>query len=251
MDCHTASPDPSSLLARRKPVSLSPKLVLMKSKQTSPPSRLFPRSLIAFLMIVFQTGCSLFGVRTAEEANYQIIDAQDPFEVREYEALLVAETIVDANFDEAGNIAFKRLFGYISGANRAQQEIAMTAPVMALDEQPSDGEKIAMTAPVSGEKVALGWRFAFVLPAEYSLDSAPLPTSPEVKLALLPARRVAVVRYSGSRSEVAYDRNLESLRGWMRQRQLEAASSPRFAGYDPPWTLPFLRRNEVLIDIKS
>ena len=180
-----------------------------------------------------------------------MLQSEDRFEVREYGALLVAETLVDATFDDAGNIAFKRLFGYISGDNEAASEIAMTAPVMALDENRSGGEEISMTAPVTGQQTDLGWRFAFVLPSDYMLASAPVPSNPEVSLAQVPARKVAVLRYSGSWSETTYQKKLQLLQNWMRQNRLEAASLPRVAGYDPPWTLPFLRRNEIMIDIKN
>lgn len=210
-----------------------------------------PRPVFVLIIALLQSGCSLFGIRSAEEAGYTILVDQDRFQVRQYKALVVAETVVDKSFDEAGKIAFKRLFGYISGANRAQAEIAMTAPVMALDEDSTGGEKISMTAPVTGEKSTRGWRFAFVLPAEYSLQDAPVPTNPDVNLALVPARKVAVLRYTGSWSEPGYRSNLKLLQDWMHRNQFEAASLPRVAGYDPPWTLPFLRRNEVLIDIKS
>lgn len=207
--------------------------------------------LLVLMLALLQTGCSLFGIRSAEEASYAVLVDQDRFQVREYETLVVAETVVEKNFDEAGNIAFKRLFGYISGANRAQTEIAMTAPVMALDEDSSSGAQISMTAPVTGEKSAGGWRFAFVLPAGHSLEEAPAPTNPDVRLVQVPARKVAVIRYSGNWNEISYQSNLKLLQDWMLQNQFEAASLPRVAGYDPPWTLPFLRRNEVLIDIKS
>ncbi len=223
----------------------------MKPKRTSPSRAALPRSLLAGLIILLQSGCSLVGIRTTEEPNYAVLKQEDRFEVRQYEALVVAETLVDENFDDAGNIAFRRLFGYISGDNAAASEIAMTAPVMALDENRAGGEKISMTAPVTGEETALGWRFAFVLPSEYTLAKAPLPTSPEVSLAQVPARKVAVVRYSGSWNEQAYAENLELLRQWMQQNRLQADSLPRVAGYDPPWTLPFLRRNEVMIDLKN
>lgn len=151
----------------------------------------------------------------------------------------------------AGNIAFGRLFGYISGDNAAALEIATTAAVMARDENRASGEKISMTAPVTGQQTAEGWRFAFVLPSGYTLASAPVPNDPEVRPGQVPARRVAVVRYSGSWSETTYAENLALLQQWMRQNRLEAASLPRVAGYDPPWTLPFRRRNEVMIDIKD
>ncbi len=223
----------------------------MQVKPSQSSRRVFPRSLLAFFFVLLQSGCSLLGIRTADEAEYTILEDQGHFQVREYAALVVAETIVDTSFDEAGNIAFKRLFGYISGANEAEQEIAMTSPVVAIDENSSSGEKIAMTAPIIGEQSNLGWRFAFVLPAGYLLENAPAPTNPEVNLARVPERKVAVVRYSGSWSEVSYQKNLTLLRDWIRQNQFEAASLPRVARYDPPWTLPFLRRNELMIDINS
>ncbi|MBT8435617.1 MAG: heme-binding protein [Gammaproteobacteria bacterium] len=209
------------------------------------------RSLAAIFILLFLSGCSLVGIRSAEEANYSVLDNQDKFEVREYDAMLVTETLVDASFDEAGNIAFKRLFGYISGDNVSASEIAMTAPVLAVDENSSSGEKISMTAPVTGEKSGPGWRFAFVLPAEYTLETAPAPNNSAINLVPVPARKVAVVRYSGTRSETAYETHLKLLQDWMQQNRYQPDSLPRFAGYDPPWTLPFLRRNEVLIDIKS
>ncbi|MEM7564439.1 MAG: heme-binding protein [Pseudomonadota bacterium] len=209
-----------------------------------------PLAFLMVLVVLLQTGCSLFGIRTTEEANYSVLRNDDNFEVREYEALLVAETWVDSDYDEAGNIAFRRLFNYISGDNEIAAEISMTAPVMALDETDSSGKEISMTAPVTGQETSGGWRFAFVLPAGYTLETAPTPSHPEVTLVEVPASMVAVLRYSGSSTEEAYQRNLKKLQQWMQQNRLEADSLPSFAGYDPPWTLPFLRRNEVMIDIK-
>ena len=223
----------------------------MKPDMPFPMRTPLPRSLLALVLILLQTGCSLMGIRSTEEPNYSVLQQEDRFEVRDYETLVLAETLVDASFDDAGKIAFKRLFGYISGDNEAAAEIAMTAPVMALDEKQSSGENISMTAPVTGEETPLGWRFAFVLPSGYTLATAPVPGNPDVRLQQVPARTVAVVRYSGSWNETAYEENLKNLQQWMRQNQLEADSLPRVAGYDPPWTLPFLRRNEVMIDIKS
>ena len=223
----------------------------MNSKSTSSVPAQLLRPLLAGFIILLQSGCSLVGIRSTAEPNYSVLQSEDQFEVREYDTLVTAETLVDERFDEAGGIAFRRLFGYISGDNAAASEIAMTAPVMALDENRASGEKISMTAPVTGQETTQGWRFAFVLPAEYTLASAPLPTNPEVRLEQVPARRVAVVRYSGSRSETANAENLKLLQQWMRQNQLQADSLPRVAAYDPPWTLPPLRRNEVMIDIKG
>lgn len=223
----------------------------MKPNQVRPGGAKLPLALVTVAVILLQSGCSLVGIRSTTEPTYSLLQNEDRFEVREYEALVLAETLVDSNFDDAGNIASRRLFGYISGDNEAASEIAMTAPVMALKENRSSGEKISMTAPVTGQETSRGWRFAFVLPSGYTLAAAPVPDNPDVRLAQVPARKVAVVRYSGSWSETSYQENLKNLQQWMRRNQLEADSLPRVAGYDPPWTLPFLRRNEVMIDIKS
>lgn len=223
----------------------------MQAEQTPSIRTSLPLYLLAIVIILLQSGCSLMGIRSTEEPNYSVLQNEDQFEVREYDALVIAETLVDASFDDAGNIAFRRLFGYISGDNTAASEIAMTAPVLAFEENQSNGEKISMTAPVTGQKSVLGWRFAFVLPSGYTLATAPVPSSPIIRLEQIPSKKVAVVRYTGSWSETAYENNLKLLQDWMQQNQLKVDSMPRVAGYDPPWTLPFLRRNEVMIDVGS
>ena len=221
------------------------------SSHRSPTHRLHPRALLTALVLLLQSGCSVFGIRGTEQAAYSVIEQQDQFELRAYEPLVIAQTFVDGDFDKAGKIAFGRLFGYISGDNTSASKIAMTAPVIAQQPDFGVGEKISMTAPVTAEKSSLGWRFAFVLPAGYRLDNAPTPASEDVTLATVRARRVAVKRYSGWWNESSYRENLQLLQDWMQQNKLEADSQPRYAGYDPPWTLPFLRRNEVMIDIRS
>ena len=194
-------------------------------------------------------GCTLFGKRGGyEEAGYSAIENDDAFEVRQYEARVVVQTVVDADFKTAGNQAFRKLFKYISGNNRASSKIAMTTPVIA-DE--STGEKIAMTTPVMGEQQSTDrWCYRFVLPATYTLANAPQPTDPEVTLAELPARKVAAIRYTGRSSEQRMREKTAGLQAWITAHAYEATSEPQFAGYDPPWTLPPFRRNEILIEIK-
>ena len=198
---------------------------------------------------MLQAGCSLVGIRTAEEASYSVVESSGDFELREYAPQVLAETRVEADFDEAGRVAFRRLFDYISGDNSAGREIDMTAPVVA--DAGGDGEKIAMTSPVRQQAADTGWRFAFVLPSSYTLATAPSPTREDVNLVLESQKTVAALRYRGSWDETAFRQGAEKLRAWLAERRLEAVSAPRAAGYDPPWTLPFLRRNEVLIDVAS
>lgn len=209
------------------------------------------RPLGVALIAAALSGCSLFGIRSAEEARYQVLDAQGDIELRQYATFVAVETTVDAGFEDAGNRAFRKLFGYISGENRARKNIDMTAPVIASEADEIDGVSIEMTAPVIAEQDRRGWRYAFVLPAGYTMDNAPLPLPEDVSLAEIEPRRVAVLSFSGSWNAATFRDNLARLRGWIERNRLEAASSPRYAGYDPPWTIPFLRRNEIMIDVES
>lgn len=210
----------------------------------------FTLAILSVLSVAFITGCSIFGIRTAEEAPYKVLEAYGEFEIREYNELVIAETQVNASFGEAGRTAFNRLFGYISGENVPQTKIAMTAPVMADERAKPEGDKLAMTSPVIGEKQDMAWRYIFVLPAGYTLENAPIPSDPLVKISVMPSKKVAVLRYSGLRGDKSIRQKSDELIDWIQLRGLKIESKPRFAGYDPPWTLPFLRRNEVLIDVK-
>lgn len=211
----------------------------------------FPLSTVvgAICVSFLATGCSFFGIRTTEGASYVVIDKRDQIEIREYEELVVVETFVNTDYEEAGNVAFKRLFAYISGENVSNTKIAMTAPVMAKEGDAPAGDKIPMTSPVLGERRADGWQYSFVLPANYTLENAPLPANPEVKLAVIPKKKVAVIRYAGSWKEETMRENSETLAEWIQVNGLKLLSKPRSARYDPPWTLPFLRRNEIMIDV--
>ncbi len=206
------------------------------------------RTLAAALIALALGGCSLLGIRTIEEPAYVVLNTEDGIELREYETHVTVETTVDADFNDAGNRAFGRLFGYISGENRARQKIEMTAPVIASE---TAGETIEMTAPVIAAREQGSWRYAFVLPSRYTIDNAPLPLGDELRLVENKPKRVAVLTFTGSWRESNFSQQVERLNDWIDSQQLTAAAGPRFAGYDPPWAIPFLRRNEIMIDIRS
>lgn len=192
-------------------------------------------------------GCMLFGVRTVEEARYEVVEVAGDIELRDYAPVVVARTYVAvSDWDEAGGVGFRRLAGYIFGGNLAEESIAMTAPVLFA----SRGAELAMTAPVLRERDARGWMMSFVLPAEYTLESAPRPVDAKVELLLAAPRRVAALRYSGLFSEPAARDGETRLRAWVAERGFEEVGDPLFAGFDPPWTLPPLRRNEVWLEIR-
>ena len=204
----------------------------------------------SLLLVPLISGCSVFGVNTVEEASYDVLMSEDDFELRLYKPMVVAETYVEADFDNAGNLAFRKLFDYISGENTSSSEIAMTAPVIANQSTSDTGRNIDMTAPVLNERTDKGWRYMFVLPASYTIETAPAPINENVTLSTLPEKRVAVIRYSGSWNEKTNREKADQLEQWIAANDLTPASNPRWAGYNPPWTLPFLRRNEVMIDVK-
>lgn len=180
-----------------------------------------------------------------DEAPYQVLKEAGNFELREYAPHILAEIVVEGNLEDAGNKAFRPLFNYISGANRARAKIAMTAPV---SQEPS-GEKISMTAPVSQQRTRDQWAISFMMPASYTLATLPVPENPAIKLRQVPAHLVAAVRYSGTWSENNYQRYRQELEKWIRENGLKIVGDPVWARYNPPFTLWFLRRNEILITV--
>jgi hypothetical protein len=202
------------------------------------------------LILLVSSGCSVVGINNVEEASYTVVIKDDNFELRDYDPMVIVETTIDDDFENAGNKAFRRLFAYITGNNVANSEIAMTAPVIADPAGTSGGTDIAMTAPVLQQYSQGGWRYAFVLPADLTLETAPKPLDDNVKLAEVPAKKVAVVQFSGFWSEASMQDKTSQLKDWISVNNLTSSSEPRWAGYNPPWTIPFLRRNEVMIDVQ-
>lgn len=192
----------------------------------------YVRGLVTLIVITLLSACSMFGVRSVEEAPFTVVFEEGDFQLRQYSNYLVAETTVIADFDQAGNTAFSRLFGYISGENKTTENIAMTAPVMS-------------------EKQAQVWQYYFVLPQELSLSSAPSPSDPTVSIKERSSKLVATLQYSGLNNETIFEEKVSELNAWILSKNLTPVSLPSFAGYDPPWTIPLFRRNEVLIDVKN
>jgi len=180
-----------------------------------------------------------------EAAKYEVVKKDDKFEIRDYAAHIVAETVVDGGVEDAGSVAFKRLFRYISGGNRSGDTVAMTAPVS----QTPKGEKIAMTAPVGQRRAGERWVVSFMMPGSYNLETLPEPEDPEVTLRQVPARRMAAIRYSGFWSEKGYTENTAALTSWIDKMGLTIVGEPIWARYDPPFMPWFLRRNEILVPV--
>jgi len=187
-----------------------------------------------------------------KQQPYQLVHGYDDFELRRYPEHILAQVTTDGPFEDAGNRAFRYLFAYISGANQSKQKVAMTAPVV----QSDAGEKIAMTAPVVQQRLEdtvaqERFRVAFVLPEEFTAESVPEPTDPNVQLQTVPESLTAVIRFSGLWSQRRYDEHLEKLRQALAETGFTAVGSPRFARFDPPFKPWFLRHNEVLLDVEA
>jgi hypothetical protein len=181
-----------------------------------------------------------------EEASYTVIEKNGDFELRQYVPQIVAETIIEGDFDKVGNEGFSRLFGYISGNNTKKQSISMTAPVS----QEAGSEKIPMTAPVNQEKVGDKWHISFLMPSNYTLETLPEPTDKRIILKLIPSRNVAAITYSGTWSRSRYEEHKAILEKAMSNRKLKPVGEYIFARYNPPFMPWFLRRNEVLVTVE-
>ncbi len=182
-----------------------------------------------------------------EEPEYSLEAKAAHYEIRKYAPIIVAETKVESDFENAGSQAFRILAGYIFGANKSKTKIAMTAPVV----QEANSEKIQMTAPVTQMKEASGYVVQFTMPKQYTLETLPIPNDPQVQLRRLLARKVAVYSYSGSWSEHRYKEKLAIFREDLKKAGLQAIGEPVFARFNSPFQLWFLRRNEIWIEVNE
>lgn len=199
--------------------------------------------LLALLVIIAIPGDSM----AVEEPSFEVVKKTDVYEIRAYKPTLVAETKVEAGFEEAGNRAFRVLADYIFGNNKSQSKIEMTTPVAQVK-----SEKIAMTAPVGMKKEDGGYLVQFTMPAKFTLKTLPQPNDPRVNIREISARKVAVLRYSGTWSESSYKEKLSQLRNALAHDGLKTRGEPVFARFNPPFWPPwFMRRNEIWIELSD
>jgi hypothetical protein len=191
-----------------------------------------------------------------EEPKYVLLEKSEPFELRAYAPRIVAEVKVDGDLDAASNQGFRLIAAYIFGKNQVSEKIAMTAPVGIESGDQSKSAKIAMTAPVTIEGPKSQdksnhnqWTVSFVMPAEYTLNTLPKPLDSQVKIREVPSERRAVITFSGFYNEDKVQEKTQALQDWIKARNMKSIGEPQFARYNPPWTLPFMRRNEVMIQV--
>lgn len=183
-----------------------------------------------------------------EKPEYEVLLDLGKIEYRLYQPYVVVETVVqDGDYDAAVEAGFGRLFDYISGANRSTSKISMTAPV----EMARTGQEITGTSPMSTSQTPEGLRMAFMLPSEYSLQSAPRPVDEKVQLREMPERVVAAIRFSGRWTERNLTRAESRLIENIADQELETVGPSVFAAYNPPFMPPFFRRNEILFEVSG
>jgi len=183
-----------------------------------------------------------------ESPEYRVVDRFGEIEIREYEPYLVAETTVDGDLENAGNLGFRIVAKYIFGNNQGERKIGMTAPV---SQEIADGTKISMTAPVTQERAGDRYTIQFMMPSKYSREELPEPNDPRVSIREVPARRFAAVRYSGTWSKRNYEKHLERLLDTLSAEGCEPLGEPIWARYNPPFMPWFLRRNEILTAFRA
>ena len=210
------------------------------------------RKLLPLLLLTFFLGgCSLMGTKTPEP-SWQSVRQDGVIEIRDYDPMIVAEVTTTGERYAAINEGFKILAGYIFGGNTAQTKIAMTTPVTQ-ESGTAHGEKIAMTAPVTQEPSAdpNTWRVRFVMPPTFTVATLPVPKDSRILFLEIPAYRMAVIRFSGFNTDSNLGEHQKILMDWLATNNLKPQGAPVYAFYNPPWTLPFLKRNEVMVRIPA
>jgi hypothetical protein len=174
-------------------------------------------------------------VSPVEQPSYKVDLANGAFEVRTYPATIVAEVETRGGRRAAIGDGFRLIAGYIFGNNAPREKVAMTAPVL---QQATDGGE--------GER---SWTIRFTMPKSWSMQTLPKPSDPRVRLATRPAATFAVVRFSGLAGDATIAEKIRALTSFVSTQRLQTVAQPILAFYDPPWTLPFLRRNEIMVEV--
>ena len=178
-----------------------------------------------------------------EQPVYKIEASEGAFEVRSYGPVIAAEAVVEGERKTAISEGFRLIAAYIFGANKPNAKIAMTAPVQ------QQKQTIAMTAPVTQQGAGNAWTVRFIMPKSWTMDALPTPNDMRVRLKPIPARRFAAITFSGTATNDVIEKKTEELRRYSSAHNLATVGEPLLAFYNPPWTLPLFRRNEVMLEL--
>jgi len=215
---------------------------------------------VVVLLIVW-TLASFFFDSSIASPQYSVLEENQGYEIRQYEPYITAQVEVEGTYDEAVNQGFRILADYIFGNNTKQTGIAMTAPVIESEGEfekmamtapvlVSESKKLAMTAPVIESSDEQNRTISFVMPFEYTLETLPKPNNSEVKIVSQEARKVAVLRFSWLRSADRVANKKQKLAEFLERDGIAPKGSSEYAGYNAPFTAPWMNRNEIMVEIE-
>ena len=201
-------------------------------------------SIIGLILIVGVLAGPLMS--DVEKPDYKVIQSEQHIEIRHYEPMIIAEVEVEGKREDAIRDGFRLIADYIFGNNKVKLDIAMTSPV-----QQQESQKIAMTAPVQQQSTGRSWQISFVMPSKYIMESLPEPNNDRVRLKEILTKKFVVIEFSGTNSNENVTKHENQLMNYIEANQIKIIGSPKYAFYNAPWTLPFMRRNEVMIEINQ
>ena len=180
-----------------------------------------------------------------ERPKYKVLSSSGNIEIRQYAPMIIAKVAIEGEKKKAIKTGFRVLADYISGNNTLQQDIAMTAPV-----QQQKNIHIAMTAPVQQQSIGNAWDISFVMPSQYTISHLPKPNNKHVIIEEVPAQQFIVITFSGTSSENNMKKHEKQLMQYVAANNVPIKGKPLYAFYNPPWTLPFMKRNEVMLAVE-
>ena len=205
------------------------------------------RKIIILIVATSLVGALATGpiMSNVETPSYKVIQSKGKIEIREFDPMVIAEVQVVGRRKDAISSGFKLLADYIFGNNISQENIDTTATI-----QRPASEKIAMTAPVQQQLANNSWLVSFVMPSEYNLEDLPKPKNVEVKLKNVPVKRFVTIQFSGTSSDENLAKHKKLLVEFIKTNSISVTGTSKYAFYNPPWTLPLMRRNEVMFEVQ-
>jgi len=201
--------------------------------------------ILVFMGMIFIAGLMIGPVMSdVETPSYRIVQSQKDIEIRHYEPMIVANVKVAGDRENTLRKGFQLLADYIFGNNTVVQEISMTAPV-----QQQKYKKISMTAPVQQQAMDTSWEVSFVMPSGYNMVTLPRPNNDSVVIEEIPSEKFVVIIFSGVSSNENVEKYERKLMSYVVRNNILVIGTPKYAFYNPPWTLPQMRRNEIMMKI--
>ena len=201
---------------------------------------------ILLIVVVLAFGAAMIGpiMSNVEVPAYKILKKEQNIEIRQYPPLIIAEVKTAGSRQDSIGDGFRILADFIFGNNEGEKQLSMNGPITQ-----QEGIKIAMTAPVQQEKTDTEWAISFIMPSKFSIDTIPNPINDRIKIIQIPSKRYAVITFSGRSTEANLTKHTNELEIYMNGSSYSKVGNAKYAFYNPPWTLPFLRRNEVQFEI--